>query len=200
MSSVTRPFLRGSVRPARGLISANTRLCSSKKPAQPTKEEKKKAKTSIHRPAPSPTHDWIGPPNALSNLRPIVYRVPEQESQLETRLRRLRQETEDWNQDFWTTQNTTFTKNKESFIAAQLRAKGLSRRDEKGRRRTLDSEEMAEFYKKFLDENRTRHANYNREWYRRNFTITFLMARVALQNLWKHLTPNSSNNNGPTAT
>lgn len=189
-SAVARSLLRDSVRPVLGFSSANTRLCSSTAPKPSTQQ--KKAKTSIQKPAPSPTHDWIGPPNALSNLRPIVYRVPERESQLEQRLRRLRQDTEDWNHHFWAKQNTTFSKNKESFIAAQLSAKGLSRRDEKGRRRTLDSEEMAVFYKNFLDENRTRHANYNKEWYRRNFTITFLMARVAVQNLWKHLSSYNS--------
>lgn len=199
MSAVARTFLRDSVRPVLGFSSANTRLCSSTAPTKPATQEKR-AKTSIQRPAPSPTHDWIGPPNVLSNLRPIVYRVPESESELEKRLRTLRQETEDWNHDFWTKQNTTFSKNKESFIAAQLSAKGLTRRDEKGRRRTLDSEDMAVFYKNFLDENRTRHANYNKEWYRRNFTITFLMARVAVQNLWKQLSSVNSKKNGPTAT
>lgn len=201
MSGVARNLLRGSARPSLGFSSSNTRPCSSTTPTTPTtKKEKKKAKTSIQRPAPSPAHDWIGPPNAVSNLRPIVYRVPERESELEKRLRTLRQDTEDWNHDFWTKQNTTFSKNKESFIAAKLSAKGLSRRDEQGRRRTLDTEEMAVFYKSFLDENRTRHANYNKEWYRRNFTITFLMARVAFHNMWKHLSPNSSKKNGPTAT
>lgn len=62
------------------------------------------------RPLPSSTHDWIGPPNPLSNMRPIVYRIPENETQLEKRLRHLRQETEDWNHEFWSHQNLTFSK------------------------------------------------------------------------------------------
>lgn len=199
MSTVVRNLLRTSVRPAPAFISANSRFCSSST-STATKQEPK-AKTSIQRPAPSATHDWIGPPNRLSNLRPVVYRVPETETELEKRLRTLRQETEDWNHDFWTQQNITFSKEKESFIASQLSAKGLSRRDEQGRRRSLDSEEMAVFYKNFLDKNRTRHANYNKEWYRRNFTITFLMARVTLQNVWKNLsTANNKKKNDPTAT
>lgn len=61
-------------------------------------------------PAASSTHEWIGPPNPLSNLRPIVYRIPENETELEKRLRHLRQETEDWNHEFWTEQNITFSK------------------------------------------------------------------------------------------
>lgn len=132
-------------------------------------------------------------------MRPIVYRVPENETQLEKRLRHLRQETEDWNHEFWSKQNLTFSKEKETFISSQLKAKGLTMRDEQGRRRSLDSEEMAVFYKNFLDTNRIRHANYNKEWYRRNFTITMLMARVALHNMWRAISEwkGSKNNNTP---
>lgn len=132
-------------------------------------------------------------------MRPIVYRVPENETQLEKRLRHLRQETEDWNHEFWSKQNLTFSKEKETFISSQLKAKGLTMRDEQGRRRSLDSEEMAVFYKNFLDTNRIRHANYNKEWYRRNFTITMLMARVALHNMWRAISERkgSKNNNTP---
>ncbi|KAK5857819.1 hypothetical protein PBY51_011038 [Eleginops maclovinus] len=160
-----------------------------------TKQDKT-PKTSPFRPAVSSTHDWIGPPNPLSNLRPIVYHIPEKESELQKRLRHLRQETEDWNHEFWTKQNFCFTKEKEQFIISQLKAKGLTLRDETGRRRSLDSEEMAVFYKGFLDTNRIRHANYNNEWYRRNFTITMLMARVALKNMWRTVAKRHNKNNG----
>lgn len=159
---------------------AGRRLCSSAQVNKP--------KRSAFKPAAGSTHDWIGPPNPLSNLRPIVYHVPENESELEKRLRHLRQETEDWNHEFWADQNVTFTKDKEAFIISQLKAKGLTLRDEDGRRRALTSEEMAVFYKSFLDTNRRRHADYNREWYRRNFTITLLMARVALSSMWRTVT------------
>lgn len=64
---------------------------------------------SAARPEASSTHDWIGPPNPLSNLRPIVYHIPENETELEKRLRHLRQDTEDWNQEFWANQNITFS-------------------------------------------------------------------------------------------
>ncbi|KAF3845095.1 hypothetical protein F7725_008258 [Dissostichus mawsoni] len=176
-------------------ISAlNIRQCSSK---LATKQDKT-PKRSPFRPAVSSTHDWIGPPNPLSNLRPIVYHIPENESDLQKRLRHLRQETEDWNHDFWTKQNISFTKEKEEFIISQLKAKGLTPRDEEGRRRSLDSEVMAVFYKGFLDTNRVRHSSYNNEWYRRNFTITMLMARVALRNIWRTVTKRNKNNSTST--
>lgn len=179
--------LHAPLRPHR-LSAVNSRPCSSKK----TPPQDKTAKRSPFRPKANSTHDWIGPPNPLSNLRPIVYHVPENETELEKRLRHLRQETEDWNHEFWTKQNMTFGKEKEAFIVSQLKSKGLTVRDEQGRRRALNSEEMAVFYKSFLDKNRIRHANYNKEWYRRNFTITLLMARVALNNMWKSVSRKSS--------
>ncbi|XP_058471387.1 cytochrome c oxidase assembly factor 8 [Solea solea] len=166
------------------------RLCSSSSSSScglNKQQDTTNNKWSNSRPAADSTYDWIGPPNPLSNLRPIVYHVPENESPLQRRLRTLRQETEDWNHQFWTKQNIAFNKEKHAFITSQLKEKGLGVRDENGRRRSLDSEEMAKFYKNFLDENTTRHANYNREWYRRNFTITFLMARVTLRNMWTNV-------------
>ncbi|KAL2098639.1 hypothetical protein ACEWY4_005119 [Coilia grayii] len=138
-------------------------------------------------PSSSSKNDWIGPPDRLSNLRPIIYHIPENETPLERRLRHLRQETEDWNHQFWTNQNITFSKEKEEYIVAQLKAKGLTERDENGKKRSLSTEEMAVFYKDFLDKNYKRHANYNKEWYQRNFTITMMMARVALLRVWRRL-------------
>ncbi|KAK0155657.1 Apoptogenic protein 1, mitochondrial [Merluccius polli] len=149
--------------------------------------------SSAFKPAADSTHDWIGPPNKLSNIRPITYHVPPEETALERRLRMLRQQTETWNHEFWAHQNVTFSKEKEEFISSQLKAKGMAARDEQGRKHTLNSEEMAVFYKSFLDTNRTRHANYNKEWYRRNFTITLLMGRVVLTKAWKTITNRCKN-------
>ncbi|XP_073426206.1 cytochrome c oxidase assembly factor 8 [Dendrobates tinctorius] len=132
-------------------------------------------------------YDWIGPPDRYSNLRPIKYFVPADESPLERKLRDLRQETENWNQRFWANQNLTFLKEKEEFIISNLHALGLGQRDEEGRKRTLDAEVMAYFYKDFLSKNFTKHSQYNREWYKRNFTITFLMAQVTLQRALKKI-------------
>ncbi|KAG8449294.1 hypothetical protein GDO86_016088 [Hymenochirus boettgeri] len=85
------------------------------------------------------------------------------ESVLERKLRELRQDTQDWNQRFWANQNLTFTKDKEEFIISKLKSLGLGERDEEGRKRTLNAEEMADFYKDFLAKNFEKHSQYNRE-------------------------------------
>ncbi|XP_055448778.1 cytochrome c oxidase assembly factor 8 isoform X2 [Psammomys obesus] len=133
-------------------------------------------------------HDWIGPPDQYSNLRPVHFHVPEDESPLEQRLRELRQETQEWNQQFWANQNLSFNKEKEEFIYSRLQAKGLGLRTKSGQRATLDAEEMADFYKEFLSKNFQKHMCYNRDWYKRNFAITFFMGKVALERLWSKLT------------
>ncbi|XP_066464218.1 cytochrome c oxidase assembly factor 8 isoform X2 [Eleutherodactylus coqui] len=132
-------------------------------------------------------YDWVGPPDRCSNLRPIKYFIPVDESPLERKLRELRQETQDWNQKFWAKQNLTFIKDKEEFIISKFHALGLGQRDEEGHKRTLDAEVMADFYKDFLSKNYAKHAQYNREWYKKNFKITFLMGQVTLQRALKKL-------------
>lgn len=81
----------------------------------------------------------------------------------------------------------TFRKEKEEFIYSRLQAKGLGLRTESGQRATLDAEEMADFYKEFLSKNFQKHMCYNRDWYKRNFAITFLMGKVALERMWRRL-------------
>lgn len=132
-------------------------------------------------------HDWIGPPDKHSNLRPVRFHIPENESLLEQRLRELRQETQEWNQQFWANQNLTFNKEKEEFIYSRLQAKGSGLRTKSGQRTALDAEEMADFYKEFLSKNFQKHMRYNRDWYKRNFAITFFMGKVALEKMWNKL-------------
>ncbi|XP_072819926.1 cytochrome c oxidase assembly factor 8 isoform X2 [Vicugna pacos] len=106
-------------------------------------------------------HDWIGPPDKYSNLRPVHFYIPENESPLEQKLRELRQETQEWNQQFWANQNLTFHKEKEEFIHSRLKAKGPGLRAESGQKATLNAEEMADFYKEFLSKNFRKHMCYN---------------------------------------
>ncbi|XP_025247231.1 apoptogenic protein 1, mitochondrial isoform X1 [Theropithecus gelada] len=132
-------------------------------------------------------HDWIGPPDKYSNLRPVHFYIPENESPSEQKLRKLRQETQEWNQQFWANQNLTFSKEKEEFIHSRLKTKGLGLRTESGQKATLNAEEMADFYKEFLSKNFQKHMYYNRDWYKRNFAITFFMGKVALERIWNKL-------------
>ncbi|XP_033893487.2 cytochrome c oxidase assembly factor 8-like [Acipenser ruthenus] len=170
-----------------GSLTAPRPFCSESDPRSRGRIKQALSGVSSFTPPANSSHDWVGPPDRMSNLRPIKYHIPEYESPLESRLRKLRQETEDWNHQFWTNQNISFSKEKEGFIYSCLKEKGLELRDEDGRKRTLSADEMAEFYKEFLNKNYQKHSVYNKEWYMRNFTITFLMGRVALLKTWRKL-------------
>lgn len=61
------------------------------------------------RPDPYMVHkDYIGPPDKISNLRPVVRHIKKDETALETRLRLKQTEVEQWNQEFWENHNRQF--------------------------------------------------------------------------------------------
>ncbi|XP_064149125.1 cytochrome c oxidase assembly factor 8 isoform X2 [Loxodonta africana] len=128
----------------------------------PERRDAAPSRVSRFCPPKNSCHDWIGPPDKYSNLRPVQFYIPEDESPLEQKLRELRQETQEWNQQFWANQNVTFSKEKEEFIHSRLKAKGLGLRTESGQKATLNAEEMADFYKEFLSKNFQKHMYYNR--------------------------------------
>jgi len=124
-------------------------------------------------------HDLIGPPDTASNLRPIQFKVSENETELQTRLRLLRQETQEFNQTFWVQHNAEFTSGREEHIAQVLKEKY----ENDVAKTTISAEEMSVYYKKFLDSKWRSHIDYNLEWQKRNFSILFLAFRVQLESL-----------------
>ena len=128
----------------------------------------------------------------------------EGESALEARLRRLRQETQKFNQDWWTEHNREFKQGRENFIKNILETKYPDEPDKS----TLSADEMSQFYRyspfktssfnipliilssillqyfrEFMNRQWKGHVEYNKEWQKRNWTIIFLSARVKLQRL-----------------
>ncbi|KAK9880096.1 hypothetical protein WA026_008611 [Henosepilachna vigintioctopunctata] len=117
--------------------------------------------------------DLIGPPDPISNLRPIIRRRFVSETKLQEELRQKQDATHQWNQKFWSIHNTKFIKEKQKFIDDQQKA-GQEKHQ-------LTAEEMSEFYKRFLDENWKIHMDYNFQWYKKNFTLLFLALRVSIE-------------------
>lgn len=56
------------------------------------------------------TTDWIGPPDPVSNIRPIRFYVPPNETFTEKKFRIRRAEVLEWNQQFWADHNSRFFK------------------------------------------------------------------------------------------
>ena len=127
----------------------------------------------------------IGPPDAVSNIRPIKLAIKAEgiESSSERRLRLLRAETQEFNQEFWLRHNSTFANSRQTFIKQTLAEKYPDAEADSEKR--LSSDEMSEFYKSFLDDQWQKHRDYNFQWQKRNFAILALGIRVKLENLFK---------------
>lgn len=109
--------------------------------------------------------DSVGPPDPVSNLRPIKYHIPANESLAERQLRLKRIEVAEWNCQFWTSHNVRFIEEREVY-KKRLAEKGVP---------AVTADQMSEFYKDFLDRNWRTHLTYNFEWYKRNISIVRLM-------------------------
>ena len=133
-----------------------------------------------HHPSKNSTCDLIGPPDPLSNLRPIKLAIRPNETKLEKEMRFKREELQAWNERFWTKHNAEFLKQKEEYTKNWLKMK-------KSQEQTVSADEMSVFYKKFLDDNWSRHLVYNFTWYRKNCAITFLDFKVKFRRLIKYL-------------
>lgn len=54
--------------------------------------------------------DFIGPPDRLSNLRPVIRKIMKNETSLQQKFRETSDATQKWNHDFWAKHNTNFAK------------------------------------------------------------------------------------------
>ncbi|XP_078001049.1 COA8 family protein Y39B6A.34, mitochondrial-like [Glandiceps talaboti] len=112
--------------------------------------------------------NWIGPPHKLSNIRQVKYYIPDNESIAEKRYRLMREDNDRFNHQFWLKHNAAFIKAKEEFIANKEKEVGDPLPDEDGTKYVLTAEEMAKFYRQFLNDQQQKLKDYNREWYMRN--------------------------------
>lgn len=138
---------------------------------------------TISTPQPHDHYDFVGPPNPESNIREVIYSKathPEEEV-----LNVKRSMTYHWNDQFWTRHNNNFFTEKKKFIEQSNAASGSGQEV---------SDKLSIFYKDFLEKNHDTYMEYNREWYRQNFTLLWMNARAAL------LKPFSSKNKAATNT
>lgn len=117
--------------------------------------------------------DQIGQPDPVSHLRPIIFKKLHNESDLEKKYREAREDTQRWNQMFWTKHNNSFIQERKRF-QEKLKAQGKT---------TLTADEMSVFYKYFLDKNWKLHLDYNISWYKKNFKLLLLELRVKISKL-----------------
>ncbi|XP_073970115.1 cytochrome c oxidase assembly factor 8 isoform X2 [Rhodnius prolixus] len=117
--------------------------------------------------------DIVGPPNPISNIRPIIFHIPRNETTIEKIFRHKREHIQKWHEEFWSNHNLKFVQERKEF---EKQIKSRPGRSEK----PLTADEMSVFYKKFLDKYWKTHFWYNVEWYKNNITLLILAFRVEM--------------------
>ncbi|KAA1471120.1 hypothetical protein DENSPDRAFT_837048 [Dentipellis sp. KUC8613] len=134
-------------------------------------------------------HNRVGPPDAISNLRPILYDDPVPLSSEELRhpyslsefrgdpaeyqWKLQRQQLDAWNHAFWTDSNARFERAKAAVLSSLPESASADARELA----------LADFYKQWVLQETTRQENYTREWRQRSFEEIKLAARVHYQKL-----------------
>ncbi|XP_050036473.1 COA8 family protein CBG23705, mitochondrial [Dermacentor andersoni] len=109
----------------------------------------------------------VSPPHPVSNLRHVVLPARPNESAAELLFRKQYGAMQAWNQDYWSKHNAEFQRKKEEFTQrklAEYKTRGTPRD-------SVPIEDMASFYKSFLNDNHQKHMQYNWAWYRKNIGL-----------------------------
>ncbi|XP_072172685.1 COA8 family protein CBG23705, mitochondrial-like [Diadema setosum] len=164
--------------------------CNFPEKASSPEEDPKDDQPPLAAPPPFPERDWIGPADKRSNLRRVILRQPENESKAERMYREQREDTNEWNHQFWSQQNEKFIKAKEKFVKSRLEEKKreaeISTENSEvlsDVKQVLSAEEMAKFYQEFLKDNRKVFQDYNKQWYYRNFSLLIPAIKANLHRL-----------------
>ncbi|KAF9999178.1 hypothetical protein BGZ80_004421 [Entomortierella chlamydospora] len=114
----------------------------------------------------------VGNPHPVSNLRPVKYPVPENESPEDRAFRERRERVDAFNQNFWVANNNLFNKAKAEY-EAKIRAQNGDQ--------PVTTEELSIFYKDFLDKAYDRQMRYNRQWWVENVGLLLPAAKAAIR-------------------
>ncbi|KAI9282887.1 hypothetical protein BC943DRAFT_354027 [Umbelopsis sp. AD052] len=116
--------------------------------------------------------DMIGTPDPISNLRPVKYYVAANETPEETEWRLHRQRVDQFNEDFWSSNNALFVNAKAEYEES-IRARGEK----------VTAEALSVFYKDFLDKAYDRQMAYNKQWWKENIGLLYPGAKAAFRQL-----------------
>ncbi|KAF9391609.1 hypothetical protein CPB97_006113 [Podila verticillata] len=114
----------------------------------------------------------VGNPHPVSNLRPVRYPVPSNESAEDHALREQRERVDAFNQNFWVNNNNMFNKAKAEY-EDKIRAQNGGE--------AVTTEELSIFYKDFLDKAYERQMNYNRQWWIENVGLLWPSAKSVVR-------------------
>lgn len=105
----------------------------------------------------------VSKPQLLSRLRYVEVIKRQDETRDERAYRLHYEELQKWNNHYWAENNELFNKSKADYIK-----RNFGNIDEQ---EALSHDQLSDFYRDFLEENRDRHVEYNRIWYGNHLSL-----------------------------
>ncbi|KAJ2841465.1 hypothetical protein IWW36_006250, partial [Coemansia brasiliensis] len=102
----------------------------------------------------------VGAPDPISNIRPVKFFIPNDETVWERNYRQLRESAAQRDHEFWLDNNQRFEQGRAEFERQLVEAKGQC---------TID--DLSEYYKKYQEESYLRHLEYNQYVWRRSWQM-----------------------------
>ncbi|KAJ2397648.1 hypothetical protein GGI23_003458, partial [Coemansia sp. RSA 2559] len=102
----------------------------------------------------------VGPPHPISNIRPIKFYIPSDETSIERKYRELREHAVARDHEFWLDNNMRFEQGKADFERHTVVTKGAC---------TLD--DLSDYFKQYQVDSFDRHLEYNRYVWKRNLAM-----------------------------
>lgn len=124
----------------------------------------------------------VSKPQILSRLRYVNIVKRRDETDQERAYRVQYESLQDWNNRYWAENNELFTKEKNEYIE-KIYGQEASSKEE-----ALSHDQLATFYRSFLESNRDRHVNYNRIWYRNHVALLASSINAKLSRLKVNMT------------
>ncbi|KAJ2818689.1 hypothetical protein GGI24_005021 [Coemansia furcata] len=116
----------------------------------------------------------VGPPHPVSNIRPVKFYIPADETPQERRYRELREDGLRRDHEFWLDNNRRFEQGKEEFERAVV-----------GRAGGCTVDDLSIYYKQYQVDSYERHLKYNRYVWRRNLGLVVPGIRAWWQDVWR---------------
>lgn len=124
----------------------------------------------------------VGKPQLLSRLRYVEVIRREDETDKEREYRTHYEDIQNWNNKYWAENNELFNRRKTEYIKRNF---GNMNEQE-----ALSHDQLSDFYRDFLEENRDRHVRYNKIWYRNHLSLLHSSINAKLSRLKVNLSSN----------
>ncbi|KAF9143006.1 hypothetical protein BGX30_001599 [Mortierella sp. GBA39] len=172
MNSLRTRTATTAIRICRRHASSSAKATTSKAAASASTEPLLTKKRESLDPAQNKDKFLVGNPHPVSNLRPVLYPIPANESKEDRLFRERRERVDAFNQNFWVNNNAMFNKAKAEFEEKVRATNG---------NQPVTTDELSVFYKDFLDKAYERQLNYNKQWWIENIGLLLPAAKAAVR-------------------